>query len=412
MRRLQGTLVLVALVAFGGLAGLWIRRQAATAGPERTGAGRWTHDQTSPKAASPEVSRASAPPVRRPDPKASLVVRLRSSGKPVPGMAFTILEEATHQQEKFTTGPDGAHGIQGLPAGEYHLAVDHPDYVYATAHRIIEADKAHEVVIDLDRGGRLEGKVTDTAGRPLEGTHVFFVDAKGLPVGHNLEADTDASGEYKIPSIPVGLYDVRFRHPSYRAARKENLAVNGKGQEFRIDMVLLAGQSISGKVVNQDGVPIPAAIIVGSNEETSTARSDAEGAFSLLGLGDGPASCFASAPGYGPVYLKGLAPGSAGVEFRLSKAAEVLGRINTQPVPDRFSVRVSRFEPDLGSYVPLYTRSFEGNLGDDFRMTELPAGRYRLEVEASGYETQDIPELELSAGQTLTGVQVRLRKTS
>jgi hypothetical protein len=328
-------------------------------------------------------------------------------------VAFTLLEEATHHQEKFSTGQDGAYAILGLPAGEYHIAVDHPDYVYATAHPVVEADKAQELVIDLDPGARLEGTVTDSAGRPLEGTHVYFLDPKiGAPIGHDLEAHTDVSGNYRILSIPVGLFDVRYRHTGYRGGRKQNLAVTGKGMEFRIDMVLWEGQSISGSVVSQDGTPIPGAIVVGTNEETSTCRSDPEGAFSLLGLGEGPAYCFASAPGYGPVYLKALAPGSSGVEFRLSKAAEVLGKIDSQPVPDRFSVRLSRFDQDRGNYIPLYTRSFEGASGNDFRVTELPAGRYRLEVEAVGYETQDVPELELSAGQSLTGVQVRLRKTS
>jgi hypothetical protein len=328
-------------------------------------------------------------------------------------LAFTILEEATHHQEKFSTGPDGAFAIFGLPAGEYHIAVDHPDYVFATANAVIEADKEHEVVIELDQGGRLEGTVTDSAGRPLEGTHVYFLDPKTAgPIGHRLETYTDVSGNYRISSIPVGLYDVRYRHTGHRGGRKENFAVTGKGQEFRIDMALREGRSISGSVVSQDGTPIPGALVAGTNEETSTCRSDPQGAFSLLGMGDGPANCFASAPGYGPVFLKALAPGSSGVVFRLGKAAVILGRIDSQPVPDHFSVRLSRFEQDRGIYVPLYTRSFDGASGNDFRMTEIPAGRYRLEVDAVGYETQEVLELELSAGQSLTGVQVRLRKTS
>jgi len=402
----------VALVALGGFAVLRARRQGATTVQERSGPALWTRDQPSPKTPAPETSRA-ASPLPHPEPKARLVVRLRCSEKPVADVAFTLFEEATHHQEQFSTGPDGAFAILGLPAGEYHIAVDHPDYVFATANPVIEEDQAQELVIDLDRGGRLEGTVTDSAGRPLEGTHVYFLDPKrAAPIGHNLEAHTDVSGNYRISSIPVGLYDVRYRHTGHRGGRKENLAVTGKGQEFRIDMVLWEGQSISGRVVSQDVTPIPGAIVVGSNEETSTCRSDPEGAFSLLGLGGGPASCFASAPGYGPVYLKALAPGSSGVEFRLGKAAEVLGQINSQPLPDRFSVRLSRFDQDLGKYIPLYTRSYEGASGNDFRITEIPAGRYRLEVDAAGYETQDVLDLELSAGQSLTGVQVRLRRMS
>lgn len=412
MRRAPKLLILVALIVLGGVAVRWIRQQGTDTGLERNGTAQGTPDLSSPGTSPSEASRKTSPS-RGADPKASLIIRLRSLGKPVAGISFTVLEEATHRQEKFATGPDGAHAILGLPGGEYHIAVDHPDYVYATAHKMVVADKAHEVAIELDAGARVEGKVTDDAGRPLEGVHVIFLDPKTRgPIGHNLKADTDASGNYRILSIPVGLFEVQFRKTGYRGGRRENFAVTGKGQEFRLDMTLRTGRSITGIVVSQDGIPIPGATVVGTNDETATCRSDEKGAFTLSGLGDDPAHCFASAAGYGAVYLKALAPGSTGVEFRLAKAGEILGRIDSRPVPGEFTVRVSRFEPEAGKFVPMYTRTFEGASGEDFRMSELPMGRYRLEVEARGYETQDAPELELSAGQSLTGVQVRLRKKS
>jgi hypothetical protein len=322
------------------------------------------------------------------------------------------MQEATHQTEKFTTGPDGTHQILGLPAGEYHLGVDHPDYVPASVHRMVQPDRAHEVVIELDRGGRLEGKVTDATGRPLEGALVFLVSGQGAAGGPGLEAHAEASGEYRIPRIPAGLFDLRVRHTGFRAGQRKDVAFAGDGQEFRIDIVLVEGRSITGRVVAEDGMPIPGASVIGNNEEISTCRTDEGGKFALQGLGDGPVSAFASAVGYGPTYLRNLAPGAANVEFRLSKAGEVLGRISAQPFPGRFTVRISRLEEALGKYVPYSSRSYDGALGDDFHMTDLPVGRYRVEVEAPGFEAQDIPELQVSAGQIVSGVQIRLRKTS
>jgi hypothetical protein len=107
--------------------------------------------------------------------------------------------------------------------------------------------------------------------------------------------------------------------------------------------------------------------------------------------------------------LKNLAPGSSNVEFRMNKAGEVNGRISASPAPNRWTVKVSSFEAEYSRFVPLYTRSYGSET--DFRISEIPPGRYRVEVEAPGFETQDIPELEISAGQSVTGLQVRLRKT-
>src|SRR5262245_15786210 len=152
MSRLKGTLVLVALVAFGGFAGLWIHRQAA---PPPIEPDARTQRPTLPSSAeSPAPSAATSAP-RQPNPKASLLVRLRSDGKPLGGAEFFLTEEATHQREKFKTGPDGAHAVLGLPAGDYHVAVELPDYLPASAHRAVQADRGHEVVLELQRGARV-----------------------------------------------------------------------------------------------------------------------------------------------------------------------------------------------------------------------------------------------------------------
>jgi len=410
MSRLRGTLILVALVAFGGFVGLWIRRQAPAPGLQPHATPR------TPEASQDHGHAETAPPRPAPprqlNPKASLVVRLRCSGKPVAGVPFTLIEEATHQNATYTTGPDGAHAILLLPAGEYHVVVNHSDYVQAAAHRMVEADKPHEVVVELDRGGMVAGKVTDASGRPLEGTHVLLMNSEGSMAGRSLEAKSDATGQYRIVGIPPGMFDLRFHSVGYRAGVRQGVAIAGTGQEFRVDMVLMEGKTITGKVVTVDGMPISGATVIGSNEEVSTCRTDEQGAYSLQGLGDGTVSAFASAVGYGPVYLRNLAPGSSGVDFRLSKAAEIVGKISCRPLPGKFTVKIYRLEEDLGKFIPLYTRPYDGSLGDDFRVGELPAGRYRLEVEAAGFETQDIPEMDVVAGQILTGVQIRLRKSS
>jgi hypothetical protein len=63
----------------------------------------------------------------------------------------------------------------------------------------------------VDRSG-LSGTVTDGSGRVLPLTHVTAVEnASGL----RRESASDASGNYSIPQLPVGVYTVTFEHQGF-----------------------------------------------------------------------------------------------------------------------------------------------------------------------------------------------------
>jgi hypothetical protein len=407
MSRLKATLVLVALVAFGGVVGLWIRGAGASRPLEPDATTQKSNRPASPD--SPPSSASGSPAsASAQSSKASLIVRLRCDGKPAGGMGFALLQEETHQSNKFTTGPDGAHAVLGLPAGLYLITVDHPEFVPASVFWKVVADRGHEAVVDLQRGARLEGKVTDPSGRPLEGAVVFLIgDTAG---GASHETRTDASGEYRIGRLPAGTFEVRFNRTGYRPVAKPGIAFGNGGRILRLDVALTEGRVISGKVVAEDGSPILGATVIGNNEEVSTCRTDAQGNFALRELGDGPVLAWASAVGYGSVTLNKLTPGATNVEFRLTKGAIVLGDISAEPMPANFSVNLCLFETEVGKFVPFLNRA-GGGTQKEFLFTDLPVGRYRLEVNAPGFRAESVPEFELTAGQTMTGVQIRLRKS-
>jgi hypothetical protein len=64
----------------------------------------------------------------------------------------------------------------------------------------------------VDRSA-LSGTITDSSGRVLTQTHVTVVEnATGL----RRETDSDASGTYGIPQLPVGVYTVAFEHQGFQ----------------------------------------------------------------------------------------------------------------------------------------------------------------------------------------------------
>jgi hypothetical protein len=406
MSRLKATLVLVALVAFGAVIGLWIRGSAASRPLEPDATTQRPSNPASP--GTPRSSSGAPSPAAAQSSKASLIVRLRCDGKPAGGMAFKLTREETHESNPFTTGPDGAHAVLGLPAGLYHVAVDHPDFVPVDVHRTVQADRGHEMVIDLQHGARLEGKVTDSSGRPLEGAMILLLNEKNLPAGP--ETATDASGDYRIVRVPPGTYEVRVSRAGYRRGIRRDVTFGNGGRILRLDVALIEGRTLSGRVVADDGTPLLGATVIGNNEEVATCRTDAQGRFALKELGDSPVLAFASAVGYGSAHLSNLKPGSTDVEFRLGKGAIVLGNVTADPMPENFNVNICLFEAEVGQFVPLFNRA-GGGAQKEFLFNDLPAGRYRLETSAPGFRAESVPEFELTAGQTMTGVQIRLRKS-
>jgi hypothetical protein len=232
----------------------------------------------------------------------------------------------------------------------------------------------------------------------------------GGPIAHDLAAQTDASGQYLIEGVPQGLFDVRFRHDQHRSWSFPGLAVSAPGQSFTINAVLEEGRRLSGHVVNEAREPVAGATVVASNGDVVAARTDREGRFTLQGLGDQPVYCYASAQGYGVAFHRAVPPGSADLEFRLPGTTTVSGQLEGLAVPDRFMVRLSLFEPSLARYLPLYSRDFEGAAGGEFHLIGISPGRYRLEVQAEGFVSEELPELTLVSGRPVSGLQVRLRK--
>src|SRR5262252_6411889 len=71
--------------------------------------------------------------------------------------------------------------------------------------------------------GRIAGTVTDPTGAAIPGAAVTVINtAQGIQT----KATTDAKGEYSLPSLPVGTYDLLFESNGFRTEKRTGLVID------------------------------------------------------------------------------------------------------------------------------------------------------------------------------------------
>lgn len=119
--------------------------------------------------------------------------------------------------------------------------------------------------------GVISGIVTDAVdGRPLSGVRVHISPYVGVLRPDSTDAETDEFGRFAFTHLAAGRYTVESRHPDYflayftlgaAAAGNRTVIVLGDGQHFVANMALRGVSSISGRVTDEHGAPVPGAFV-------------------------------------------------------------------------------------------------------------------------------------------------------
>ncbi|HEX8407900.1 MAG TPA: carboxypeptidase regulatory-like domain-containing protein [Thermoanaerobaculia bacterium] len=282
-------------------------------------------------------------------------------------------------QLKAFTSDDGSFTLEHVPAGAMTLIANSPGYASGRMSvDVVDGKALTDVVLELDTGVRLSGKVTGANGAPLSDVRVAvtpsttgaFAMRGSLPSG-----STDANGEYSLDGLESGEENVQFSHPKHvDVTRKVAL----KGRETKLDVQLSAGNRVTGVVTTEDGMPVADADVSASSgmfpRET---RTNASGTFEFDSMTPGRYRFSASKGGFatGVVDDVDVSSGSP-VRITLKTGGTIYGRVTGLTEADYANTTVS-------AWAGRSSMSAAVDLQGNYRIEGAPLGSVRISASVS-----------------------------
>lgn len=328
-----------------------------------------------------------------------------SSGEEETGFSFVVLEGSSDERGAFEI-PDISTGTFILRATKEGFAAFSREGVEIAAG----SGPADLGTITLESGVTIEGRVTDSKGRPLEGAQVSaipFVDSMAsgtFEVTSLKPMVAGADGNFRVEGLKRGeRYDLSARHPGHAPATAPG--VEAPAEDLRI--VLQTARTLSGRVVGPEREPVPGAEIQAREESRVTSEgsgittistrplavTDAEGRFRIGELEAGTLNLVVSARKYRTRRLEGFRVPDEDVdslEIVLDRGARLEGRVvdgEGEPVvrarlEARLQNREGFSDPDSE---PLTVSGEDGS----YRLEGLETAQYRIVVESPTHGQTD-----------------------
>ncbi len=268
------------------------------------------------------------------------------AGEPVPGARLTLREEMVFRlpggESKVSSSRDlggtdgeGKFRLDGLP-GTVDLAVSAAGYRLKRlpAVPVPEEGDGEGLEISLEKGSALEIRALDDRGAPVAGATIEARRIDSLvpeTQGFFNQGQTDAEGRCRLDDMEPGRYGVSARseeHGYAEATLEVKAGVNAR------DLVFSGGVEVSGRVSDENGAPVPSAILSLRPLEPGaafTASGSADGTFRFPAVGDGTFRLSGSAPGFAETFAPGEIRVAGrevrGLDLRFARGATLTGRV-------------------------------------------------------------------------------------
>ncbi len=325
--------------------------------------------------------------------------------------------------------PDGRFRVRGFPIeGRFDLLAVGPDAGPGQALALELAPGATvRADVVLSRGANLRGQILDTDGDPVAGAEVRLARSRVLskPIQGLGPAVADDYGRFEFEHALTGRVQLVVSAEGFLAKRMtlpERVESGDSVEDIWIE--LQRGQTLSGLVRHADGRPaegvavkieLPAEMRAGKtgfgprDMGGEGARTDANGAFEVRGLGDFEFDVIASfedADGTAyQSYVEAVESGGQAMELLLEPSQTLAGRVLSaagRPVQE-FELTLRRAIAQSAASNPFElsgrteTRPFRDGAGT-FEFDRLEPGAWEVRAEAPGFTASDWLAVELPSG--------------
>ncbi|MBI1850039.1 MAG: carboxypeptidase regulatory-like domain-containing protein [Planctomycetes bacterium] len=285
------------------------------------------------------------------------------------------------------------------------------------------------LVLELEAGSTIAGRVLDDAGDPIEGALVeASLQDPNATVRGVSSATTDRSGSFIVNGLAEdGIYAIHASKTDHATASTLNVRSHATGVDLTLDR--LAG--IAGRVAaDEDLSPISAFRVTVQREMTSYNPpkpvsqdvQSTDGSFRFLGLEPGTYCLFASAPGFATREMKTIDVSPAhvteGVLARLEKGGTVRGRVvvrgTGQPIGGAVVYSTRDLPPrafeEASSAAPSESGDYRAVTGPDgtFELPHLSEGTHSIAAQHAEFAPDRTIAVEVKAGALINDVTLQL----
>jgi protocatechuate 3,4-dioxygenase beta subunit len=309
------------------------------------------------------------------------------------------------------------------PGAAVTLVVDSVRYIPAVVGGLT-APTSEPLEIVLRSPARVAGRVVDPEGRGVPGAHLMLVPeglaGSGGYGGPPHRADSRSDGSFEINRVPPGRITLMASAGGLRDLRKSGLEVEEGGELTDLELVMQAGSTIVGTVLDPAGEPVVNALafVLNSRWGRKGDRTDGDGRYRIDGLSPATASLAADHEEFPRVAREvDIELGTNVVDLVFGGGAAVNGQVRDrlgQPVAGAW-VRLVREIPTRHS--PSTVSHEDGSFG----FPGVARGDYFVEAGRRGFaesrseyaiSVRDQPvagvEVELGQGSTVSGLVLGL----
>jgi RNA polymerase sigma factor (sigma-70 family) len=309
---------------------------------------------------------------------------------------------------------NGAFRIRNVRPGRATVVARAKGYLQASVEvpGVAPAETVRNVVVRLEKGLSLEGRVLDSAGKPVANAGII---PGALPSGQRLEeaiaAQTDADGTFTLTGLAADVATITAYHPGYPPTSIPVTLVPGRPNT--VTFILTNGGTVEGTVYFK-GDPWPARTVqlytaAPSRMPFGTTTSES-GAYRFTGVPPGDVTIAVGLEQGGGRDLLGYHSLSADAIVSEGETTEV--KLNY--VPGSASVEGAATvdgEPIPGGQVTLllstangseqHTRVLQQDDAGYYKFEELPAASVQLTVYANSSQESRRVEFDLQEGQSV-----------